>query len=142
MRLRSYKWLLLGISLASIPIGLLEWELFFGLSGLEWLDHRATLVDTIYSVALVFSFLGFGDTKLPLSKTLGDLGVKSYGIYLVHAIVIWYAAKVFYHFTPWLLGQQIILQLILFVLGLGVPLILMAIVNRLPVRRYYKYLFG
>jgi peptidoglycan/LPS O-acetylase OafA/YrhL len=137
-----YKWLLLSITLVSIPIGLMEWELFFNLSGVEWLDHRATLVDMVYSVALIFAFLGFSDAKLPLSKTLSDLGIKSYGIYLVHAIVIWYAARVFYHFTPWLLGQQIFLQLILFILGLGVPLLTMAIVNRSPLRRYYKFLFG
>jgi len=140
--LSRYKWVFLVVALACFPVGIVEWETYFRLSGEAWLPARETIVDTIYALTLIFAFLGFEKFTLPFSSRLNELGVKSYGIYLTHAIVIVYASKIFYRFTPSLLGQQILFQLILFALGLGVPLLLMMIVNRSTLRRYYKYIFG
>ena len=140
--LAKYRWLLLGVTLLCIPIGILEWEQYFRLSGRAWLDHRETLIDTVYALGFLLTFFAFSQSSLPFSVRFEQLGQRSYGIYLIHSIAIEYTAKIIYHLTPWLLGYQILFLPIMIAVGLGAPLVLMAIVDRSPVRRYYKYLFG
>jgi hypothetical protein len=52
------------------------------------------------------------------------------------------AARAIYHFLPALLGYQIVFQPILYAAGLGIPLLLMALVRHSPARRFYAYQFG
>ena len=139
---KRYKWPLVAIVLLCIPIGMLEWETFFRLSGLDWLPHRETLVDTIYSLAIILAFLAIQTPSYFGSRRLSELGVRSYGVYLIHTLVIIYTAKVVFAVLPWLLGQPFLLQLLLVTAGFGAPLVLMSLVDRSPLRRYYKYLFG
>jgi peptidoglycan/LPS O-acetylase OafA/YrhL len=139
--INRYGRVFLAIAVLCIPIGMIEWELYFGLSGESWLNHRETIMDTLYSLAFIFGFLGIQRT-IPSAARLGKLGVKSYGIYLTHAILIVVAARAIYHLAPRLLASQVVLQLILFTMGLGGPLIMMEIVNRSPFRKYFKHLFG
>lgn len=140
--LKRFRWVFLAVALASIPLGVIEWELYYRLSGQEWLAHRETLLDSIYSLAVLLSFFAFLDTKLPFPKIVESLGSKSYGIYLTHAIFILYAAKVIYQVTPQLLGYQILLQSVLLLVGFGGPLMMMAVFERTSLRRFYKYIFG
>jgi hypothetical protein len=53
-----------------------------------------------------------------------------------------YVARSIYLLFPALLQYQIILQPIIIVTGLGIPLLLIALMNRQPLRRYYSYVFG
>ena len=140
--LQRWRWPLLAVALLAIPVGMIEWELYFRLSGQEWLAHRETLVDTLYGMAVILSFLAFAQVRLPLPKQVERLGKDSYGIYLTHALFIQYTAKVIYHLTPQLLGYQILLQPIFILVGFAGPLLLMAVFERTPLRRYYKYVFG
>lgn len=140
--LLRWRWFFLATAVLAIPIGMLEWELFFRLSGQEWLPHRETLVDTVYGITVILSFLAFAETKLPLPKQMERLGKESYGIYLTHALFITYTAKAIYHLTPQLLGYQLVLQPILILVGFAGPLLLMYAFERSPLRRYYKYIFG
>lgn len=140
--LKRYKWFLIAIVLLCIPIGMLEWETFFRLSGKDWLAHRETLVDTIYSLAMILAFLSIQSATYLGSTRLSELGVRSYGIYLIHNLVILYTAKVVFAVLPGLLGRPFLFQLLLVTAGLGGSLVLMSLVNRSPFRRYYKYLFG
>ncbi len=139
--INRYGRVLLIIAVLCFPIGMIEWEIYFRLSGEQWLNHRETIVDTLYSLAVIFSFLGIQRT-LPSSARLSSLSVKSYGIYLTHAIIIVLVARIIYHAAPRLLGYYVVFQLLLFLIGLGGPLIGMAIVNHSPLRKYFKYLFG
>ncbi len=137
-----YRWGFFFGAIACIVIGIVEWEIFFRLSGMEWLSTRETLVDSIYALMFIFLILGMGDFGLPLQRFFEKLAPKSFGIYLTHALVITYVAKVIYRFTPALLGTQILYQPIMIILGLGLPLLLMAFVDRSPFRKFYVYLFG
>lgn len=137
-----YRVPILVLTIISIPLAILEWEVYFHQSGLEWLDHRETLLDSIYSIGFILSILGFSQVSFPWENSIGKLGTRSFGIFLTHAIVIEYSAKLLYHFQPQLLGNQWLLQPVLFILGLGIPLLLMAIVARLPARNLYTTLFG
>jgi hypothetical protein len=51
-------------------------------------------------------------------------------------------ARGLYHLAPFVLGYQFIFQPLLLLFGLGVPLMLMLLVERSPLRGYYRYLFG
>ncbi len=138
----QFKWTLLAILLFTFVLGLPEWELYFRMSGSGWLNPRETFIDTIYAAAFLLTFIAFDGLAVPFSKQISDLGVKSFGIYLVHSPVMEYTARAIYHLAPWLLAYQILLQPILIVLGLAVPLLLMAAVKRSPARGAYQYLFG
>jgi surface polysaccharide O-acyltransferase-like enzyme len=140
--LQRFRWVFLAVALVAIPLGVIEWELYFHLSGQEWLAHHETLLDSIYGLAALLSFLAFVDVKLPLPKTVENLGSRSYGIYLTHAIFILYAAKGIYQLAPQLLAYQIVLQPLLLLVGFGGPLAMMYVVERTSLRRFYKYIFG
>lgn len=138
----QFKWVLLALVIGTYVLGVFEWEMYINISGQTAMAHRETLIDTFYSIAFLLTFIAFERIAIPLSKQLGDLGSKSYGIYLVHVPVMSYVARVIYHITPGILAYQILFMLILVGLGLGIPLLLMTVINRTPARKYYQYIFG
>jgi membrane-bound acyltransferase YfiQ involved in biofilm formation len=141
--LPRFRWWLAGATLLLIPAGMLEWEWLVGLSGEYWLAHRETFIDTLYSLLVILAVLAFFKQSSRVDGPIEELGLKSYGIYLIHSPVMGYTARAVYHLAPALLASQLALQPLLIVAGLGVPLAAMAIANRLPrVQRYYKYGFG
>jgi peptidoglycan/LPS O-acetylase OafA/YrhL len=73
---------------------------------------------------------------------MGNLSSRSFGIYIVHSPVMEVVARGLYHLAPFVLGYQFIFQPLLLLFGLGVPLMLMLLVERSPLRGYYRYLFG
>jgi peptidoglycan/LPS O-acetylase OafA/YrhL len=93
-------------------------------------------------VAFILCYRTFSGVSIPFSRALYHLGTRSYGIYLIHYLLMTLVAKVIYRFVPWLLGQQLLYQPILLVVGFGGVLLLMATVSRSPMRRYYRFLFG
>lgn len=137
-----YRWVLLGGAVVLIVVGMVEWEFYFKLSGLDWLPYRETLIDYIYGLVVILGILAFEKAKFPFFDALSWLGSKTFGVFLIHAIVIEYVARLIYRFTPQVLAYQILLQPILIIFGLGIPLLLMAIVDKSPARRFYSYLFG
>jgi probable poly-beta-1,6-N-acetyl-D-glucosamine export protein len=141
-KLRSLRWgFLIGLGIVFV-IGVIEWELLLRNSGQDWIGPRETIIDNVYAGLFLLMFLGFDRARLPLTELISKLGVKSYGIYLVHSPVLEYTARAIAVLVPGILAYQIIFQPILYIAALGVPLTLMWIVNRLPLRRYYQYLFG
>jgi hypothetical protein len=60
----------------------------------------------------------------------------------MHAPVLEFSSRLVYHLLPGLLAYQIIFQPLLVVLGMGLPVVVMNIVNKTPARVFYKYLFG
>ncbi|MCC6456198.1 MAG: acyltransferase [Caldilineaceae bacterium] len=140
--LAKIKWALLPLALMLVPLGMLEWEFLLGQSGQEWLTRTRIFSDELLSIVSILAFLAYADFALPFSNRLSELGKRSYGVYLVHTMVLLWASKLIYQLEPWILGYQVLYQPILIALGLGVPLLLMALVNRSPARRYYQYIFG
>jgi len=122
-------------------IGVIEWELVTRYVG-EWVVPIETIIDSLYAISFLFLFLSFDKVKLPLSSWIQDIGSKSLGIYLAHVPAQGYPSRIIYHIAPWILGRQFIFLPLIFILGLGIPLGLMKIVNVSPARRYYKYIFG
>lgn len=142
--LARFKWAFLAVTLILLPLGVVEWQWLLQRSSEPWLPMQETLLDSLYSATFILAFLSFGDLSLPFSGALGDLGSKSYGVYLVHSPVLEYGARAIYTLAPWMLAYQFLFMPVLVMLGLGVPLLLMAVVNvrQSPVRGSYHYIFG
>jgi peptidoglycan/LPS O-acetylase OafA/YrhL len=119
-----------------------EWELLLYLSPDPWIPYFESALDNLYAVTFILCFVYYSQRPFPAQKPIADLGTKSFGVYLVHGIALLYTARIIYHVAPWILGHQLIFQPILYVMGLGVPLLLMTAVKRSPARRFYRYLFG
>jgi probable poly-beta-1,6-N-acetyl-D-glucosamine export protein len=138
----QFRWVFLSLTLIFMLTSIIEWEVLLQASGQPWLDHRETFIDLLYAGMLLMSYLAFDKAALPWTGQIADLGAKSYGIYLTHALFIEYTARIIYRIYPTLLGNQLLLQLVLVVVGLGMPLLMMAVVKRSPLRAAYTYLFG
>ena len=137
-----YRWILLTILVILLPLGMLEWELILRISSSEWVGYYDTALDSLYAFMFILCFISFDRVVPPYSQRLFNIGAKSYGIYLVHALVLIIASKLVYHVIPSLLAYQILFQPLLIVAGLGIPLLMMIVVKKSPARRYYRYLFG
>lgn len=140
--LKRLRWVWVGLTVFFFIVGMIEWEVLLKLSGQSWIGPRETFIDQLYALAFIFSLLSFNAINPSIASCLSNLGVKSYGIYLIHALVLEISAKVIYHILPGLLAYQVLFQPVLIGLALGIPLALMAVVDKSPFRRYYKYLFG
>lgn len=141
-RIARLRWFFLAAALLLLPVGIAEWEILLHMSGQDWIAPVRVLSHELFSAAVILSFLAFSDAKLPYAGALSTLGVQSFGIYLIHSLVLLWAAKAIYHVAPAILGQPLLFQVILFTLGLGVPLAFMAIVNRSPIRKVSQTIFG
>lgn len=137
-----FKWWLLALTIVTFVAGMIEWEVLFHLSGQPWIASEETLVDSFYSIFFMLTFIAFDRMPLPGAKQIGDIGTKSFGIYLIHSPVLTIVARVIYHVMPALLAYQILYQPLLVVAGLAIPMGLMVLVKKSPAHPYYQYLFG
>ena len=140
--LARQRWFLLIGTLLTFLVGFLEWGLIRQLSGREWISPQVIFFNRIFVLFLLLMYVAFDQAPIPLSSLFGKLGPKSYGIYLVHVIPLELTARLMYHFTPALLAYQAIYMPLLVLAGVGVPVIMMEVINRSFIRRYYKYIFG
>jgi peptidoglycan/LPS O-acetylase OafA/YrhL len=140
--LHRLRWLFVGVILVSIPLGMLEWEVYYRSSGRLWLPFRETILDNVYALALIFAFFSFATLKLPFTRFVEDLGKDSYGIFLTHIFFIIYTGKLIYRLLPQLLNYELLLLGISIFVGLVGSLALMRLVRPAPVKNLYSYLFG
>ena len=147
--LARFKWYLLAILISSAIISLIEAEVIYRIQGggYNYLHHvgtgNATLPMTIYVFSFILCFFALERVDYPFSKTLSHLiGPKSYGIYLIHPIFIQLVPKIFYHVAPWLLASQLLYQPALIIISLGMPLLMMKLVEDSRVHGIYRYLFS
>lgn len=123
-------------------LGILESDLLLRLTKLYWFAGISSLSANLLAVAFVLWFLSLDAVTGRISITLAHLGPRSYGVYLVHPLLMELVARVIRSFAPGLLAYQGVFALIVFVSGLGGSLLMMAAVAKSPVRRAYAYLFG
>lgn len=138
----KWKWVFLSLTILLIPLGMWEWEKILAASGQQWLASRETFIDTLYSIVLILSFLSFGMKLFIGQKWLNDLGSKSFGIYLAQTLFLTITAKAIYQVLPSILQYQILLQPILIASAILGPLVLMWLVKKTVLNKYYVYIFG
>ncbi len=139
--LAQVKWgLLAGVvifGIAAVVEGEALYRLKFDDGGYD------TPLTTLYVTMFVLAFLAFDNLVIPYSKTVYQLGNKSYGLYLLHPEVLMAASRLIYHLAPLLLAYQLFYQPLLIISGVGIPFWLMwLIANNSRVRNSYRYLFG
>ncbi len=122
--------------------GMVEWETLTRAAPAPWTGQFRTLSDEFYSGAIILAFLGGGALAPHVADALQKLGVRSFGIYLVHTLGIIIAAKAISRLLPGLLPHQLLLQPLLIAATLIASLGLMWLVDHSPFRRYYRYIFG
>ena len=114
-----------------------------GRSQEAWLKGYVWKFSTIaYSVAAILAILSLSRRVNWFTTLVERIGSKSYGIYLVHPIVIQVVATFLRFVAPWLGSQQWLLQPIVFVAAVGLPMLLMELVSRSPVKKLYRYAFS
>lgn len=136
------KWGLLVAVIVLGSLAILEPEVIYHSTGEDWRGGPLTFSTSLYAVTFILCFLSFDKLFIPFSKTIYQLGSKTYGIYLLHPKILEFVARVIYHVAPWMLGHQVLFQPLLIVFGLGGPLLFMTAVARSPARRAYRLLFS
>lgn len=141
------KWVLLGIAILSFPLAVIETEWIFQTTGMDWRGGIFTLTGSLYVLSGLLAFLGFEKldawlSRVSCSKMVYDLGRASFGIYLLHTSVLEFSARAIQKFFPQLLAYPVVFQVVLVALAVTVPMALMAVVTKSPLRTYYRYLFG
>jgi membrane-bound acyltransferase YfiQ involved in biofilm formation len=142
-QLRRFRWLLLVVTIGLAVLSVVEAEWLYVATGeFGWPHATFKISSCLYAVAFILAFLAFDTGALPAGRALDQIGGMSYGIYLLHPKTMELAARATYHVAPWLLSQQLLLQPLLIVLSAGLPIVLMRLTARSPMRRSYRYLFG
>ena len=135
-----YRWVLLGLVVLAAAAAVFEAEYVFQSMEFMWRSRTLTLPSAIYSISFILAFLAFDKVTLP--GILYQLGVNTLGIYLIHKTVLLIAPKVVYNLLPFILGIQWLYQPLLIATAIGVPMLAMMATRKLPIRKYYRYLFG
>jgi len=141
--LARFRWVLLAA--AGVTLVVSTWEvvaLFSTNPSFDWAHHTIRIPSVLYALTFILAFLAFDNVRVPFASGLGWLGTRSYAVYLLHFPAVQAMAKCVYRFAPQLLGNQGLYQPLLFIAGLGFPLLLMTVVARSPLRKYHQYLFG
>lgn len=140
--LARMRWGSLAASIVLLAAGIFEWEWILQTSGQNWLTPKVTLLDNFYTLFFLAGFIGFEDLRLPASGLINNLGSKSFGIYLSHSLVLIITARAVYHFLPAILPVQFVFQPLLIAASLGIPLLVISVFHRTPLKVVYSYVFG
>lgn len=141
--LTRYRWHLAGLLVVSWLLSILETDFWLQKYRSDWVAGVDTLSYHVFSLSALMSFLAFEKVELPRVRIFNELSKRSYGVYLVHPLIIESMARIIRRFAPWLLAYQWVLVPLLFAAGLGIPLLAMTAVKKWsPESRVYRYLFG
>lgn len=140
--LARLKWALLVAVIVLGSLAILEPEVIYRSTREDWRGGPCTISASLYAVTFVLCFLAFDKVSIPFSRTIHQLGSKTYGIYLLHAKVLEFVTRLIYHIAPWILVHQLLYQPLLIVFAVGGSVLFMTAVARSPARRSYRYLFG
>jgi probable poly-beta-1,6-N-acetyl-D-glucosamine export protein len=102
--------------------------------------HYGTLTFNLYAFTFLLLYITLDD--FPQINFLFWVGGKTYGIYLLHFIFLRTTSLLIYKYAPLILNNQVVLQAILLFAGLAIPMLLIFVVTKSPIRRYYRYLLG
>ena len=122
---------------------IVEAEWLYAITGdFTWSHSSFKLSSCLYAAAFILWFLAWDARSVPWARSFNQLGVTSYGIYLLHPKIMEIVARVVYYLAPWLLAHQALLQSSFIVVSVGIPVLLMRLVARSRFKASYRYLFG
>lgn len=140
-RVARFKWyLLIGVVILG-ALAILETEVIYHLTEIDQRGSPLTILASLYALTFILCFLSFDKVSIPFSKAIQQIGAHSYGIYLVHPLVLLYMPHLIFVST-WMLAHPRLYLPISVSLAVGIPYLLMTIVAKSRARRSYRYLFG
>jgi len=117
-------------------------ELLYWARGIDARSSPMTITGTPYATLFILWFLSLKGMPASLNRHLQGLASRSYGIYLMHGPVMEMSARAIRHWAPAVLAHQAVFMPTMFLMGLAVPLLAMAIVKRTRLQPAYRVLFG
>lgn len=136
------RWVLLAAMLMLGLLAIAESNWFINALGINMRFSPLTLPSSLYAVACILCFLGFERVSFPASKALYYLSSRTFGIYLIHGLVLETVRFIVSKLLPVLEAEQLLYQPVLIATAVIIPLLVMASITRSPVRKLYPYLFG
>lgn len=113
-----------------------------GLLGNNGGDNQVLMASSLFSLCFICAFLTGNFSSSPISKPFSYLSNKTFGIYLVHILVVSTLPLLVGAYLPFLRDLPLLFLLLLLAAGFGVPLLLMFLTRKLVGQQVYKYLFG
>jgi len=139
---RARRWLVVALGVLAIA-AILEPEALLRATGHDARNVPVVASTILYSIVFLLVFIAFDKLPLPRSNDITKAGNRSYGLYLTHLKVMEYVTRFIHVALPALLAYQVLIIFPLaLVAGLGVPWVMMSLMIKSPVRKYYRYLFG
>ncbi len=139
LRARSYirwaeklMWVLVGLTLLLFVLGLLN----------AFSVINFPLARLLCPIPLVFLLPGIKRDRIPFVRPLERVGRRSYGIYLTHLIILNLALFLLVSLFPSVLTWPILVSGLFFLIGVGIPLLVMESVAKGPAKPAYRYIFG
>ncbi len=136
------KWFLYVGAGSFFIASMFQWEYARRVVGKEWVSLQLMFFNQVFILLLLLIFIAHNHDRIPFRKSIIKIGSISFAIFLIHPLVLELTAKVIYQVAPGFLAFYIPLQVLLIVVGLGVPFLILEIVNRTRFSRYTKYVFG
>jgi peptidoglycan/LPS O-acetylase OafA/YrhL len=130
--LRKVRWVLVGATAVLLVLDILY----------EASILNAPLAGSLAPIPLIGLIPLIKRESIPMLEPLEWVGRMSYGLYLTNLIVADAIIWLLQYVWPSLLSFQVLLEPLLFVATLGIPLVLMRSLSRLPMRGAYHYVFG
>lgn len=132
-RLQRWQWVSLTAVVLFFALGILN---AFGVVAAPWARFLAP-------VPLMFLLPIINRSTIPAVARFEQVGRRSYGIYLLHFVVLDWVLFLFSRLVPGLIHWPVIVMPLLFVVALWVPLTMMEMAARRPsTRKVYRYVFG
>ena len=130
--MKKYLWLLLLLSAALFVLGLLN--------AFEILVFPIARI--LCPLPLTLALPAITRDRIPWVRTFERIGKRSYGLYLTHLFVLDLALLLIHSVLAGLIGIPFLLFPILFALGIIIPIALMEMAARGPIKRTYRLIFG
>lgn len=101
-----------------------------------------SLTTIFYSVSFIAFFFSVSERELSCKHQLGDIGLKSLGIYLAHPLVFLTVYRVIKFTIPGMVFYSLAYLPVLFITGFGLPYALGVFLSKKSKKYIYRYLFG
>jgi peptidoglycan/LPS O-acetylase OafA/YrhL len=131
-RSQRLMWMFAGLTLLLFVLGLLNAFAIFSFP----------LARFLCPLPLVLLLPGIKRDSIPLVRPLERVGRRSYGIYLTHLIILNLVLFALNPLIPGIFTLPILVSLLFFLIGVGVPLLIMESVAKGPAKQFYRSIFG
>lgn len=103
---------------------------------------QSRLSSALFALAVLLTFALNERVNLPLSKFISSASTRTFGYYLSHYLVLAIMDRVLVSVVPWLTDIDWLQLPVLYVGLVAIITGILELARRLPVKQYYRYVFG